>query len=222
MIQICELLAFAISVISFVYGMFYLFRKGKPKYFQLYVCATGCYMLEELWSIVHVLFGNGNQGGLLTVRVLGFFGCLCFMLSADANEFDRIVEERKNRKARILALIAPVLLLVLYAIYAFSPLNTRSAVVVIAGFVCISPALVGAYFSTKHLLLPKDEMGFLKSTNWIDALSLVFYTANCGYPLLYLHTSENVLGIYDMILAGMLFTMIVLCKKGAAKWETFI
>lgn len=222
MILIFELLAFAVSVIAFAYGAFHLFRKGEPKYFQLYVCATGCYMLEELWSIVQLLFGSSESDGLLTVRLLGFFGCLCFMLSANANEFDKVVEEQKSRRARLFALAAPILLLGSYAIYAFSPANTSPAGPIIVGLVSISPALGGAYFSTKHLLLPKDGMGLLKTTNRIDAVALAFYAANYGYPLLYLHTSEMVMSICDVILAGMLFAVTVLCKKGAAKWKTFI
>lgn len=222
MIKIHELLAFAVSAAAFGYGAFHLFRRGIPKLFQLYVCAAGCYMLEELWVIVNSLLGNGNQDGLVTVRLFGFFGCLCFMLSANANEFDKVVDEGKNRKARTSAFISPAVLLVLYAFYAFSPVNTRSVAIIVIGFLSISPALFAAYFSLKHLLLPEDEMGFLKLTKGIDIAALVFYTANYIYPLADLYCPKTIMSVYDLILAGMLFGIIAACRKGAVKWEALI
>ena len=222
MAKLFVLLAFAVSAAAFGYGAYHLFRKDRPKYFQLYVCAAGCYMLEELWVIVNSLLGNGSQDGLATVRLVGFFGCLCFMLSANANEFDKVVDDGTDQRAKVLALIAPAALLVPFAFFAFSPVNTESAAVIVIGFLSISPALFAAYFSAKHLLLPEDALGFLRITTGIDILALVFYAANYVYPLAYLYCPGTVMSIYDLLLAGMLFGMIVLCRKGAEKWKALI
>lgn len=222
MVKIHELLAFAVSAAAFGWGAYHLFRKGTPKYFQLYPCAASCYMLEELWVIVNALLGNGSQDGLVTVRLFGFFGCLCFMLSANANGLDKLVDEGTHRKAKAIAFIAPVILLILYALYLFSPANTRSAASNVIGFLSISPALPAAYLNLKHLLLPEDEMGFLKLTRKIDIASLVFYAANYVYPLIDLHCPKTIMSVYDLILAVMLFGQILLCEKGAVKWKTLI
>lgn len=222
MIKLLELLAFAVSAAAFVYGAVHLFRNEVPKYFKLFVCAAGCYMLEELWVIVNSLLGNGSQDGLVTVRLVGFFGCLCFMLSANANEFDKVVDDGANRKVRLLALAAPAVLLTLYALYAFSPLNIQPAAVTATGLISISPALFASYYSLKHLLLPEDPMGFLGATEGIDGMALVFYAANYEYPTANLHCSGTVMSVYDVALAGMLFGLIVLCRKGVLKWKTLI
>ena len=222
LIKAFELLAFAVSVAAFGYGAIHLFRKGISDYFKCYVYAIGCYMLEELWVIVNSLLGNGSQDGLVTVRLVGCFGCLCFMLSANANIFDEIVDEEKNRKAKRLALITPAILLALYAVIAFSPRNTSSATVTVIGFVSICPALFASYYNMKHLLLPKDAMGFLKITKGINILALVFYAANYIYPLMDLHFTKTVMSAYDLILAGILFGIAVLCRKGAVKWKALI
>lgn len=222
MIKIHELLAFAVSVAAFGYGAFRLFRKGTPKYFQLYVCAAGCYMLEEMWVIVNSLLGNGSQDGLVTARLVGFFGCLCFMLSANANEFDKVVDEGQDKSAKLLALIAPFDLLALYGLYAFSPVNTESAVSTVIGLISISPALFAAYLSLKHLLLPEDAMGFLRVTKGIDILALIFFAANYIYPAAFLYCPGTVMSVFDLILAGMLFGIMILCRKGAVKWKTLI
>ncbi|MBQ0038775.1 MAG: hypothetical protein KBS74_08935 [Clostridiales bacterium] len=179
-------------------------------------------MLEELWVIVNSLLGNGSQDGLVTVRLFGFFGCLCFMLSANANEFDKVVDEGKSKNAKLLAIIAPTVLLAFYALYAFSPMNTKSAAVIVIGFLSIFPALPASYFNLKHLLLPPDEVGFLKGTKQIDILALAFYAANYVYPLMDLHCPKTVMSVYDLLLAGMLFGIIAACRKGAVKWEAFI
>ena len=222
MIKILELLAFAVSVAAFVYGATHLFKKGIIEYFKCYVYAIGCYMLEELWVIVNSLLGNGSEDGLVTVRLVGYFGCLCFMLSANANGFDRIVDEGESRKAKRLALTAPAALLALYAAFAFSPHNTSSAAITVIGFLSISPALFASYYNMKHLLLPSDAMGFLKVTRGVNVLALVFFAANYLYPLIDLHCTKTVMSAYDLLLAGVLFGMAVVCRKGAAAWKALI
>lgn len=222
MIKIIESAAFLVSVTAFGYGAYRLFRREIPKFFKLYVCATGCYMLEELWVIVNSLLGNGGQDGLLTVRVFGFFGCLCFMLSANAGGFDKAVDEKKNKKAKLFALIAPVGLLALYSLYAFSPANDRTALVVAIELISISPALPAAYLSLKHLLLPEDEMGFLRLTRGINITALIFYAVNYAYPFADLYCPRTVMSIYDLTLGFMIFAIVLLCGMGADKWKTLI
>ena len=222
MIKTFELLSFAVSAAAFGCAAFYFFRPKTPKYFQLYACAAGCYMLEELWVIVNSLLGNGSRDGLVTVRLVGFFGCLCFMLSANVNGFDKLVDEGQDRKARALAYIAPVLLLVLYALYAFSPLNADPVPVIVIGLISISPALFASYFNLKHLLLPKDETGFLDITEKINAFALIFYVINYAYPLAYLHCPNTLMSAYDLLLTAILFVIVILCKKGAEQWKALI
>lgn len=218
MIKLFEMLSFAISVIAFGYGVGAFYRQNTLRYFQLYVCAAGCYMLEELWVIVNSLFGNGSQDGLVTVRLIGFFGCLCFMLSANLNEFDEMVEEKKNVKAEVLALQAPAVLLALYALYAFSGDSLEKVPVCIIGLLSISPALAASYFSLKHLLLPDDSKGLLKRTRAIDITALVFYAVNYIYPFLNLHCSQKIMCICDVAVSGILLGIMVLCRRGGKQW----
>lgn len=222
MIKIFEILAFAVSVAAFAYGAFHLMREETPKYYKLYVCAAGCYMLEELWVIVNSLFGNGAEDGLVTVRLFGFFGCLCFMLSANAGEFDKVVDEEKRKGPKIPALIAPALLLALFALYAFSPDNTRSFLTVAMGFLSILPAIPASYFCLKHLLLPTDGFGLLATTKPINVMALVFFAANYIYPLTDLYCSDTVMCVFDLVIGALLFGIVSACIKGSEKWKTLI
>lgn len=220
--KILEILAFAVSVGAFTFGAFHLLRRGVPRFFQLYVCAAGCYMLEEVWVIVNSLLGNGSDDGLLTVRLVGFFGCLCFMLSANANEFDKVVDEGNAKKAKLLALIAPAVLLALYAVFVLVLHGERSPAASIAGFIIVSPALPASYFSFKHLLLPRDEMGFLNIVRSTDIAALVFYAANFIYPIINLYFSGTLMSICDFLLNCILFGVIIMCRRGAVKWKALI
>lgn len=222
MIKILETLAFFVSAAAFGVGVLTLLKKDAPRFFKLYVCAAGCYILEELWVIVNALLGSGAQDGLVTVRLFGFFGCLCFMLSANANEFDRIVDEGKNKKEALMALAAPVVLIALYAAYVVFQANTHTLSTSIIGFLSIAPALPAAYYSLKHLLLPEDAMGFLRCTRGIDIVSLAFYAANYLYPLLNLFCPELVMSVYDVVIALLLSVIVLMCGKGAKKWKTLI
>lgn len=222
MLKFLELVAFFISTAAFGYGAFYLFRSGIPKLFKLYVCAAGCYMLEELWAVVNTYMGYGIQDGLITVRLFGIFGCLCFMLSANINEFDRVVDEGRDRKSRRRAMIAPAVLVVLFGISAFCSVNTLSVAMIVIGFISISPALPASFFSLKHLLLEDDSMGFLKAVRETDFVALVFYAGNFLYPLASLYWSRTAMCGYDMALAVIISGIMIMCRKGAVKWETLI
>lgn len=144
------------------------------------------------------------------------------MLSANVNEFDRVVDEGNSKGARTLALLAPAVLAAAYACYAFSPLNTGTAFTVILGLAGISPALPAAYFSLKHLFLEKDEMGYLDITRGIDIAALIFYGANYAYPLADLLCTKSFMSIYDLALGAMLLVVVILCGKGADKWTVLI
>lgn len=222
MIKVSELIAFSISVISLVFGYISLHKEKMPRYFQQYVCAVGCYMLEELWVIVNSLLGNGAENGLVTVRLFGFFGCLCFMLSANAHEFDKLVDEGTALRKKIPALLAPAELLALFAVYVIMPAEGKTVFRVMCAFICLSPALFASYFSLKHLLLPNDAMGYLEAIRGIDILALVFYTANFAYSIAYECFSNIIMGIYDIFLAVILLAIVIQCRKGARKWNTLI
>ena len=219
---IFEVPAFVFSVAAFIYGALHILRKNAPDYFKLYVFAAGCYMLEELWFIVYFFLANSTYDGIVTVRLFGVFGCLCFMLSSNANEFDKLVDERNNKKVKILSFSAPLLLLVMYGVFLLLCGDKMSAAEKTLGFLSISPAIAASYFSLKHLLLPEDPMGFLKTTKGINILLLVFYTANSAYPLALLFLPETIIDCYDLLISVMLFGLMILCRRGAERWKQLI
>lgn len=220
--KILEVSAFAFSAAAFGYGALQILRKNVPKYFKLFVFAAACYTLEELWYIVYFFLAKGIYDNPVTVRLFGIFGCLCFMLSTNANEFDKIVDEWHNKRTRILSCFAPLLLVIIYCTYWLLSGDEMKTADKAVGLLSVSPAIFGSYFSLKHLLLPEDSMGFLKITKSINILLLVFYAANFAYPVVLLYLPKTIINCYDLLISVMLFGLMILCRKGADKWKKLI
>ena len=205
-----DIISFVILISAFVFGMIRLFRHGKPMYFQMTVCAVGCFALEELWVFVNSLCGNENSS--LTVRFFGLFGRFCFLL-------DRFVDEHSGgdaKKAKLCGFIAPVLLTV-----GFFAIPGRTVGELIVEAVVFVPAVVSSYFNLKHILLPPDEAGLLRATRATDILALVFYAINCVSFIPALFASEYI-GIIRVLMASVMATVAVLSERGAKKWETLV
>ena len=208
---ILEVTAFAFSVAAFVYGVLHILRKNAPNYFKLYVFAVGCYMLEELWFIVFFFLAKGIYDAIVTVRLFGVFGCLCFMLSSNANEFDKLVDEWNNRKIKILSFSAPLLLVVMYSVFLLLCGDKMSAAEKAVGFLSISPAIFASYFSMKHLLLPGIYV-FL----WSLLLLIPGIIKSMAYSLSYFIVRDNP----DIAVDDCIYLSRKLMK--GHKWEMFL
>ncbi len=216
-----ELAAFVISAGGFGWGAVHLLKKGTPMYFRFYVYAAGCYVLEELWVIVNAYFGRGVLEGLLTVRLFGIFGCFSFILSANANVFDRIVDEGR-RKAVLPAFAAPVLLTAIYVLYLALTWSKIGPLKAALGFLSVAPALPASYYSLKHLLIPPDSLNLISSIRPLNILSLLFFTAVYSFLLIYLFDIRLMTGIYDAFTAVLLAGIMICSERGASKWKMLI
>ena len=99
-----------ISLGASIYGMYKLFQKKKPLYFQLLVCAAACFALEELYSTVGIWCNIYNSA--INLGMIGVFGCNFFLLSANYGQLDSIVDDGNsiNRKAKTIAWLGPIIL----------------------------------------------------------------------------------------------------------------
>jgi len=203
----------------FVFGACAFFRKGKPLYFQLLVCASGCCALHRLWSVVSLLCGFS---GTLNVGLFGLAGCLFFLLSANYGTLDRLVDEGKgiNRRQRIAAWIAPFVL-VLAIIALFIAGRDRIGACVVLLLACL-PALPSAYFSMKHLLLPDDEVGILCATRLCNVCILLFCVASVVYLFAVLLALPLLSGICTLAMAFIMAGLLHFCRMGVKAWETLI
>ena len=111
--MIFGLASFLIAAFAFGFGAAKLFKKKKPLYLQLLVCAAGCFAIQQLSNAVNIWC---NVTAAVSIGMLGIFGCNFFLLSANFGTLDRIVDDGKGSgKARKLALAAPAVMAVLTA-----------------------------------------------------------------------------------------------------------
>ena len=167
------ILSLLIAVFAFGMGAGKLFKKGTPMYWQLYICAAGCFALRQLSETVNFLCGiQGNIG----VGMLGIFGCNFFLLSANYGTLDKVVDDSgaENKPARRLALIAPAVLAALTALVFFA-WRKNDPLCGALWLLVLLPMLPASYFNMKHLLLPLDAFELLRATRGCNLLSLGFY-----------------------------------------------
>lgn len=219
-----ELTGFLISSISFLIGARYLSSKKTPMYFRLFFYASGCYMLEEIWVVTNLLFGDPSTLQPITVRLLGIFGYFEFLVSANRREIDRLVDEGigGNRQKRLLTFLVPMLCSIPYLYFFFSSVNPFSTVQRIIVVVCCIPSVTATYFCAKHLLLPADALGFLKLIRPTDIAILFVCVLNVAYVLLQQFARWTFLRVLDILFAVSTLLIAVLSVREAKKWNTLI
>ena len=174
------LISSLISVGAFINGACKLFKRRKPLYFQLLICAVGCLALEQLFIVVAIwcdIFNpNSNLG------MIGLFGCNFFLLSANYGQLDSIIDDGSSAytSVRRIAFVAPIILVVAIvpAVLLVVSGPTKAILMLITMLI---PACPASYFNFKHLLMPMDDFRFLQGTRKCNLFALAFYTASVIY-----------------------------------------
>lgn len=202
-VNLYEITAFTISLCTFIYGIIFLSQKSD--YNKLFLYASGCYLLEELWVIVNLLFGHIE--GLVTVRLVGLFGTYCFLLTASVKQFETIkkVDESINKRS----IIIPIILLIIFGLNSIN----YSGVQIILGIALTLPIVFASYYNSKAILL-SNRYKVLKDNKMINLISLLFYILNLIYLFPVITSSKILLEIFDIIASLVIFSLIFLNKRG--------
>ena len=212
---IFALASFLIAAFAFGYGTVKLFKKKKPLYLQLLVCAAGCFALQQLSYIVNRWCG---VSAAVSIGMFGIFGCNFFLLSANYGTLDRIVDDGKDSgKARAGAVAAPVIMAVL-AVFAFLSWKGRDLFCAVMWLVMLLPALPASYFNLKHILLPMDPFAFLRATKPCNIAALVFYIVTAAYAICSAAAGSTVSGILSVLMSLSVLALSLCAVKGAEQW----
>ena len=217
-----DLLYFAILAATFIYGAISLLKPGKPLYFQLFVLASGCRMLERLIVVVLLICGFDNPNVSIGA-FLGTFSMVLFVLAANYGTLDSLVDDRsddKNKKARRLALIAPIILTSSFFVIVPNYIKNVSLFTAIILTIAFIPCIPASYFNLKHLLLPKDEMGLLEATKYCNVVALLAYVvgiANNFLASLFVR-AESIMYV-RLVVYTLPALLIVAAVKGAKQWK---
>ena len=213
--MIYGLISFLTASFAFGYGAIRLFKKRKPMYLQLLVCASGCFALEQLSYIINLWCG---VTAIVSIGMLGIFGCNFFLLSANFGTLDKIVDDGSGSgKARAYAVIAPAIMTAL-AVIAFLSWKDRDMFCAVMWVVMLIPALPASYFNLKHILLPMDPFEFLRATRPCNIVALVFYAVTAAYVICSAAIGSTVSGILSVLMSLSVLALSLCAIKGAPRW----
>ena len=214
---IAELVPLLATLFSLIFGLKYFFKKGKPLCLQSITMAMACHALGSVYHICQSLTSEELVEGF-TPAYLGRFGFFLFILTASYGHLDRIIDDGspKMRKARLIALLAPVAALLLYipnAVLEDVPLDTK----LVYAFVWI-PAIICVYFNLKHAIIPNLDFGFIKALRPYNILVLCL-----GFAELLCLTAWDYYYPIHMAITAIMFGSLCVAsmfsaKKGVEKW----
>lgn len=153
-----------------------------------------------------------------TPAYLGRIGFFLFILTASYGQLDRIVDDSssKMRRARIIALIAPLTAGVFYVPNILIE-DVSVATKVVYALVWI-PALFCVYFNLKHAIIPDFDFGFIKAIKPYNVfvLALSFSELLCLTAWDYYY--PVVMAASAVVFGALCICTMVFAKKGVAKW----
>jgi hypothetical protein len=120
------------------------------------------------------------------------------------------------RRARIIALIAPILAVLLYIPNAIID-DVSIATKIVYAFVWI-PAILSVYFNLKHAIIPDLDFGFIKAIKTYNVLVLCL-----GFAELLCLTAWDYYYPLQVAISSIVFGVLCVCtmvaaKKGVEKW----
>lgn len=214
---IAELLPLAATLFSFIYGLHHFFKKGKPLFLQSITMAMGCHALGSIYHLCQTATTETVIEGF-TPAYLGRIGFFLFFITASYGQMDRIVDDgtKKFRPARLIALIAPIMAILLYipnGIMEDLPTATKISI----GLVWL-PAVVSVYYNLKHAVIPDFDFGFIKAIKPYNILAVAL-----GFSELICLTAWDYLYGITLVISTAVFSVLcvalmLVAKKGAAKW----
>ena len=209
------LTSFLIASVAFGFGALKLFKKGKPMYLQLIVCASGCFALQQLSYIVNLWCGVTET---VSIGMLGIFGCNFFLLSANFGTLDKIVDEGKGfNEVRAVSTIAPAVMAVLMTL-AFLLWRRKDIFCAVMWAVILIPALPASYFNLKHILLPIDPFEVLRATRACNIAALIFYIVTVAYVICLASMERTISGMLSVMMSLSVLTLSLCAVKGAERW----
>lgn len=215
---IAEIAALLIEIVATVYGVRYFLKNKTALYFKLIVAAVGCFALGRLFVIVFLLVNRGFSD-TFHLGYLGGIGCFAFLLSANFGQIDSIIDEggKENRKYRLLALVAPIIVAAAYVVTILADTKTG-----MKAAVCLTaiPCVFCAYFDLKHIIFPDMGIGFVKAIRPCNISALGLVALQTAAIAVYAFDFKTAASVLSLLCAVSCFMIVFLAGKGAEKWRT--
>ena len=207
---------FACALIGFIYGVKQFFKPNKPIVMQLITCAVACLMYARLFHVVYALV-HGGEDLALDISVFGLAGSLLFILSANYGQMDSLVDDgsKKFLPTRIIALIAPIIVIVSY-VFLFIEIDVTMYRIEMG--IVIAFMIPCVYYSLKHIIIYDVSLGLIRSMRPYNILALMYaMTELVEFFGEYFNIEPLYIG--SMAVQGVIALVIIpVAKKGAMKW----
>ena len=190
----------------------------KGAWFPKFVAAgLGCMALGCLHDTVYLLV-TGHYADDICIGHLGVIGCFLFLISASYGQLDGIFDDRSrgNRKYRLLALVAPLAMTLIF----IPSLHTDqlSPVMKVVHFIGWIPMIIASYFNFKHAILPDGGFAFVKAVRPYNIAATVFAFSEILYLTMYNLEKPQMVVICAGLEAISACCMMFFAKRGAEQW----
>ena len=172
-------------------------------------------MLQQ-FSLVINLWCDINE--MFSIGMIGTFGCNMFLLSANYDTVDKIIDDGSNsKKYNYLAYIAPIILSILIVL-SFISWKDSDLLYAIIWVILLLPSLPGSYYNLKHILLPMDSANLLKAIRPCDICTLFYYLFTALFVII---SPYSLIGeiITVLLISLSILSLSIFAIKGARKWK---
>ena len=213
------------SLIGVIFAVIGLLKHYRIMYLRMICWAVICAFFARLFHVFMIVFFDHYDFNI-NMGTMGVFGSLLFLLSANYGQINGLVDDgsRRAKKARLIALIAPLTIVVmyLYSFYVWSGfeftlvVNTMGeqinlAIVAIVIMPCI-------YYNFKHLIIYDVKGGIVRSLRPYNALAVIYELAIMAEWM----TMRAVLFdwfVVTMVVQGLALLLFVpVAGRGVKKW----
>ena len=204
------------SLVGFFYGVVVFLVKKTPLYAKMITGAVGCLTFGSLLAVVRWLAGFEEMA--FQLDHLAYIGVFLFFFTANVGIMDGLADDRSKRftKYRLLALAAPVLIVLLFVPVLFSEEETLSKVMY--GVVSLFAA-ASSYFNFKHAIFPDVDFGVIRCVRAYNWLALAFAVLYAGVVAARVFDLEWVAFGLSILICADVVLILPLLKRGIKKWR---
>lgn len=207
-----------ICLSAFVFSVIKIFNKNTSEYFIFLCLGTGAYLLEEVCAFVYAACGHTNPLGDFQVSMIGYLAFIFFLFTASFGVLDKeIIKDDKTKKAHLIALIAPIIVFIIYAFCIYMFIKQGQNLTIIPLSIAVFLIMPASFFAMKHILL-KNHNSHFKLTFIFNLILLIEYAISLLYLISFLIFSLEAAQIVGFIGGIVIAALPVLSVKESAKW----
>ena len=207
------------ALFGFIYGLLRFFRKRKALYTRMIVFGIGCAMMGRLFETLQ-LFIHGEVYNGFHIGVLGVVGSFLFFFTANYGQMDSLVDDgsRQFVKYRLIAILAPLVVAVMYVFYYSRVGFGENAIVHLIEAIVIAMA---SYFHLKHLVIKDVDYGIIGCIRMYNLLALIYaFLCMAEITLSTFPVSEIITIVLYVLMCIVLLIFVPVLERGVKKWTT--